>query len=65
MRLIAERERSEAGLSSDAWILMLLACNEYQGIRKSAGMERASMVTQALTAWMVTGENSPQSAIAG
>ena len=59
MRLIAERERHEAGLSSDAWVLVLLACDEYQSIREKAGVEQASMVTQALAAWMVTGKSSP------
>lgn len=56
MQLVAERERHEAGLSSDAGILVLLACDEYQSLRQAAGVEKASMVTRALATWMVAGE---------
>ena len=59
MRLVAEREREDAGLSSNAWVLAILACDEYQCICERAGMEQASLVTRALATWMVTGKSFP------
>ena len=59
MQFIAERERREAGLSSNARVLVLLACDDYQSISKHTGIEQAVMVTQALAAWMVACEYSP------
>ena len=58
MRFIAERERHEAGLSPDAWIVVLLACDGYQCIREVAGIGKASMVTNALASWMINGKTS-------
>jgi len=58
MQLIAAREREEAGLSANAWVLALLACDGFHAIRDAAGVEVASEVTRALARWMFTGESS-------